>query len=189
MFYRAIQDTVVTHLFLVKLNTIKMQKNDICEAIYTLPDVEILRYRKPLAMPIGLLILGLVFFAANSFVEPSIEMSNLKSTLVLIAIALVLIGGIILLIRISGNDNVPYHAGDKCFLKREELRFAKEKKAYISALVEKADFSTLRALKQDGVSAITVTLYSSPRSGFCAAQAFEYEELERKPICKMTYKK
>lgn len=166
-----------------------MQKSDIREAIYALPDVEILRYRRPLAGPIALLISGLAFFAANAFIESSVEMSNLKSALVLIAIALVFIGGIIILIRISGNDNVPYHAGDKCFLKREELRFEKDKSAYISALVEKADFSTLRSLKQDGVSAVTVTLYSSPKGSFCAAQAFEYAELERKPICKMTYKK
>lgn len=175
------------HLFSKMLNTIEMSKRDISEALYALPDVKIIRRRKPLLVPVVLLIAGLALFAVNAFVESSVEMSNLKSALVLIAVVLVIVGGIMLLIRVSGGDNIPYHETDKCYLKKEELRFDKDKRNYIQALVDKSDFTTLRSLKQDGVSAVTVMLYTSPKSGFCAAQAFEYVELERRAIGAMTY--
>ena len=90
-----------------------MSKRDISEALYALPDVKIIRRRKPLLVPVVLLIAGLALFAVNAFVESSVEMSNLKSALVLIAVVLVIVGGIMLLIRVSGGDNIPYHETDK----------------------------------------------------------------------------
>ncbi|MBR6661716.1 MAG: hypothetical protein IKL34_00605 [Alistipes sp.] len=165
-----------------------MPKNDICEALYALPDVKIIKRRKPLTTPILLLIAGFALIAINSVINSTIETSNIKSALVLAAALLVIVGIVVIMIRISGNDDVPYHVDDKCYLQRKELRFEKNKRAYIAQLINKADFATLLSLKQDGVSAVTVSVYSSPKSGFCACQAFEYVELERRPIGKMVYK-
>ena len=59
------------HLFSKTLNTIEMSKRDISEALYALPDVKIIRRRKPLLVPVVLLIAGLALFAVNAFVESS----------------------------------------------------------------------------------------------------------------------
>ena len=48
--------------------------------------------------------------------------------------------------------------------------------------MRKGDFATLRSLPDDGVSAVTVVVYSSPRSGFCAAQVFEYVDMELQAV-------
>ena len=166
-----------------------MSKRDIHEAIYALPDVNISPRRKPLTVPVALLFSGFALFALNAFIESSIETSNLKSALVLIAGVLLLAGGVMLLVRLNGGGNVPYHNEDGCYLQREELKFNKDKGAYIATLIDKADFATLRLMKQDGVSAVAVVTYSSPKSGFYACQAFEYVELELRPICDMQYTK
>ena len=79
------------------------------------------------------------------------------------------------IVRQSG---APYHVQDRCFLCKKELKFYKERREEVVDLVKRADFTTLQQLPEDGVSAVTVVLYSSPRSGFCAAQVFEYEEME-----------
>jgi hypothetical protein len=71
---------------------------------------------------------------------------------------------------------------DGCFLKREELKFVKERSSMVRDLVCKGDFATLRSLPDDGVSAVTVVVYSSPRSGFCAAQVFEYVDMELQAV-------
>ena len=94
-----------------------------------------------------------------------------------------------LLVRLSGGSDIPYHDVDECYLKREELKFNKDKRDYIATLIDKADFASLRLVKQDGVSAVTVIAYSSPKSGFYACQAFEYVELELRPISNMQYTK
>lgn len=165
-----------------------MQKNDIREALYGLPDVEIVQRRKPLTTPLLMFFVGAVLLIANALIDSTAETANLKSALVLLGIIPILIGGVIMFIRLSGSDNAPYHTGDGCFLRKKELRFNKDKRTYIAALIEKGDFATLHSMKQDGVSAIWVVIYSSPKSAFCAAQAFEYVELERRPICKLTYR-
>ena len=166
-----------------------MSNIDISEAIYTLQDVKISRRRKPLTVPIVLLCLSFALFACNAFLESSVEMSNIKSALVLIAVVLLLCGGIMLLVRLSGGSDIPYHDVDECYLKREELKFNKDKRDYIATLIDRADFASLRLVKQDGVSAVTVIAYSSPKSGFYACQAFEYVELELRPISNMQYTK
>lgn len=166
-----------------------MSKRDIYEAIYALPDVNISRRRKPLTVPIALLFSSFALFALNFFIASTVEMSNLKSAVVLLAVILLLVGSVLLLVRLNGGADVPYHEADCCYLKREELKFNKDKKAYIATLIAKADFASLRLMKQDGVSAVTVVAYSSPKSGFYACQAFEYVELELRPICDMQYTK
>ena len=166
-----------------------MSNKDIYEAIYALPDVKISRRRKPLTVPVALLFSSFALFALNAFIEPSVEMSNLKSALVLVAVALLLGGSIMLLVRLSGGSGVPYHDADGCYLQCEELKFNKDKRDYIAALIDKADFTSLRLVKQDGISAVTVVTYSSPKSGFYACQAFEYVELELRSICDMQYTK
>ena len=104
-----------------------MPKNDICEALYALPDVKIIKRRKPLTTPILLLIAGFALIAINSVINSTIETSNIKSALVLAAALLVIGGIVVIMIRISGNDDVPYHVDDKCYLQRKEtvryLRF------------------------------------------------------------------
>lgn len=165
-----------------------MKRYNINEALYALPDVEIIPRRKPLVIPLLLILAGLAILVINALLDSTAETSNLKSALVLFGIVITLIGGVIMFIRLSGSDDTPYHTGDKCYLNRKELKFNKDKRTYIAALIEKADFATLNSMKQDGVSAITVIMYSSPKSGFCACQGFEYVELERRPICKLTYR-
>lgn len=166
-----------------------MSNNNIHKALYALPDVNIVARRKPLTIPLVLLFVGMVLFAINPLIDSTIQMSSLKSAIILFGAVLVVVGILMTLFRLMGDSYVPFHVDDKCYLQREELRFEKNKSSYIIDLILKEDFITLRSLKQDGVSAVTVVIYSSPISGFCACQAFEYVELEQRPLCKMTYKK
>ena len=82
----------------------------------------------------------------------------------------------------------PYHLQDGCFMAKKELKFYKERNMEIRDLVKRADFTTLQQLQEDGVSAVTVVLYTSARSGFCAAQVFEYEEMEMRPTSDLVVK-
>lgn len=70
----------------------------------------------------------------------------------------------------------------------EQLKFYKERSSEINDLVKRGDFTTLQALPEDGVSAVTVVLYTSPRSSFTVAQVFEYEEMEMRPTSDLVMK-
>ena len=92
-----------------------------------------------------------------------------------------MVGGILALARVYGSGH-PFHTAEGCFLKVEELRFAKDKSSEVARLVREGNFDALRSLSHDGVSAVTVTLFSSPSGAFRAGQAFEYMDLEMRPI-------
>ena len=156
-----------------------------CEALYALPGGVVVKRRKPIAMPAVLLVAGVALLIINSQIEASAEMMNLKSALVLFGAMMAVVGTVILVLRMMGGAGAPYHAADGCYLKCKELKFNKEKSAQLRDLVNRGDFTTLRSLPEDGVSAVTVVMYSSPRSGFCAAQVFEYFELELRAVSQL----
>lgn len=162
-----------------------MSKYDMCEALYALPGGVVVRRRKPIAMPTALLVAGVALLIINSQIEASAEMMNLKSALVLFGAVMAVVGAVILVLRMMGGAGAPYHAADGCYLKCKELKFNKEKSAQLRDLVNRGDFTTLRSLPEDGVSAVTVVMYTSPRSGFCAAQVFEYFELELRAVSQL----
>ena len=162
-----------------------MSKYDMCEALYALPGGVVVKRRKPIAMPTALLVAGVALLIINSQIEASAEMMNLKSALVLFGAVAAVVGAVILALRMMGGAGAPYHAADGCYLKCWELKFNKEKSAQLRDLVNRGDFTTLRSLPEDGVSAVTVVMYSSPRSGFCAAQVFEYFELELRAVSQL----
>jgi hypothetical protein len=136
-------------------------------------------------MPAALLVAGVALLVINSQIEASAEMMNLKSALVLFGAVMAVVGAVILVLRMMGGAGAPYHAADGCYLKCKELKFNKEKSAQLRDLVNRGDFTTLRSLPEDGVSAVTVVIYTSPRSGFCAAQVFEYFELELRAVSQL----
>ena len=159
-----------------------MKNYDMCEALYALPGGVVQPRRKPVALPLLVAIAGVAMMVANAMLPKSVEYANLKSALVLFGVLFALVGVVVCVIRFSGRSCAPWHVQDGCFLKREELKFVKERSSMVRDLVRKGDFATLRSLPDDGVSAVTVVVYSSPRSGFCAAQVFEYVDMELQAV-------
>lgn len=156
-----------------------MAKYDICEALYAKADGIIVPRRRSMALPAVVVAVGVAMLVINALlIEATVSNSNLKSVLVLFGAVFIVVGVVYALLRQSGE---PYHLQDGCFLAKKELKFYKERNMEIRDLVKRADFTTLQQLSEDGVSAVTVVLYTSPRSGFCAAQVFEYEDMEMRP--------
>ena len=165
-----------------------MSKYDMCEALYALPGGVVVKRRKPIAVPALLLAAGVAILVINSQIEASAEMMNLKSALVLFGAVAAVVGAVMLALRLTGSSGAPYHAADGCYLQCKELKFNKEKSAQLRDLVNRGDFATLRSIGQSDISALTVIEYSSPKSRVVACQAFEYLELELRPVCDLMLK-
>lgn len=162
-----------------------MAKYDMCEALYALPGGVIAERRRSVAVPLLLTVAGAAMLVVNEFVGGSSDYSNLKSALLLFGATLVIAGGIVTAVRLFGGSGIPYHTGEGCYLVRKELRFGKDKAAEVADAVRRGDFDALGAIPEAGVSAITAVLYTSKSGGFKAGQAFEYVELEVRPLCDM----
>ena len=163
----------------------KMAKYNMCEALYALPDGTIIPHKKPILLPLLITIIGVVILVVNGWVLADADLPNLKSALVLFGAVFVMVGGAVLATRIAGKSTLPYHKTDGNFLHLEELKFKKDQKPTVLELLNKGDFATLRQTPSDGVSAFVVEIYSSPKSGYIAAQAFEYIDLELQPASEL----
>lgn len=162
-----------------------MAKYNMSEAIYALPGGKVVPHKKPIATPLLITIAGVALLVINGMGLAGVDMPNVKSALVLFGATFAMVGGAILFTRLAGKSTMPYHKNDGCFLKHEELKFRKDQKSTVMELLSKGDFTNLRKIPSDGVSAFVVEIYSSPKSSYTAAQAFEYRDLELQPASEL----
>jgi hypothetical protein len=161
-----------------------MSEINIPQALYSMPELHVVEHRRSVLQPVLLILVGAVLFVADSFVDMSNSTDSLKSALMLVASTLVFCGLIWGVVRLKGAG-APYCEPDGAFLQHKRLRFTKDKKTKIVDLVNSKDFSTLRSLEEDGVSAVVVEIYFSKKSKLCAAQVFEYSEMTFVPVTKV----
>lgn len=156
---------------------------NIYEALYASSDGVVVRRHRSAAVPAVMFFVGAALVAGSYAAGASLP-SGLLSAAGFAGGVLLFVGGVMALMRLYGSGH-PFHTGEGRFLKVEELRFAKDKSAEVARLVREGDFDTLRALRHDGVSAVTATLITSPAGTFRACQAFEFIDLEMRPISEL----
>lgn len=161
-----------------------MDKIKICEAMYALPGEVVVRRRKSLLMPAALLVAGVAILVLNHVYGVSMSV-NLRSAAVFIGGSLALTGMIILAARYFSAEGVPYYRAGRCYLHYEELYFERGESAAVVECVAGGDVVKLLALPHARVPAVAVAIYRSADNRFAAMQAFEYAELEYRPLTRL----
>ena len=165
-----------------------MEIQDFNETLCASSNGVIVERRKSVILPIVILLAGVALLCSNFFIENDEDANNLKSAIVLIG-GLVCVGTISVCgMRIFGGG-VPYHKEDKCFLIRKQYSFERAQRNAVVKAVEACDKLALDAIEESNVAGISVICFYSPRSKFCAMQAFAYEELLYKSITNMKIEK
>ena len=164
-----------------------MDIRDFNEALYASSNGVVVERRQSIILPIIVFLAGVAILALNSLIENGSDANNLKSALVLIGGATALIGIALCGVRIFGGG-APYHTIDKCFLERKQYSYERDAREEVIKAVEACDKLALDAIKESDIAGITVVCYYSPRSKYCAMQAFAYEEFVYKGITRMSIK-
>lgn len=157
-----------------------MNKNEICEALCALPGGAVVRRRKPFSMPLVMLFAGAALIVANRIWGAGLN-NDLRSALVFVGGVLAIVGLMTTLARLFGGG-VPYHTEAEAYLRYEELYFDRKWLREVASYVESGDVKRLRALERSRVPAVAVALYATPDGRFSAMQAFEYADLEYRPL-------
>ena len=127
------------------------------------------------------LLAGIALLVVNYFIENGNDANNLKSALVLTGGCVAIIGAIWCSICLFGGG-VPYHISDKCYLVREQYSFDCAQREEVMKAIEACDKSALDKIEESDIACISAICYYSPRSKYCAMQAFTYEEFVYKAI-------
>lgn len=161
-----------------------MDKIKICEAMYALPGEVVVRRRKPLLIPAVLLVVGVAMLVLNNVYESGLT-NNLRSSVVFVGGALALAGMIVLAARCFGSEGVPYYAAGHCYLHYDELYFERNEGNAVVQCIANGDVQKLLSMKHAQVPAVSVAVYRSPDNRFVAMQAFEYSDLEYRPLTRL----
>lgn len=163
---------------------IKMNKTQICKALYALSGGGVIPRRKPLYTAVLLAAAGAAMIVANNVWAEALT-NNLSSAFVFVGGALLLAGMILLLVRLFGSEGDPYHRAQRRFLSYDELSFRHEDGSRVVRCIDEGDLEGLLALPRADVPAVTVALYRTPDNRFAAMQAFAYAELEYRPLTEL----
>lgn len=158
-----------------------MDKNKICEAMYALPGDVVVRRRKSPVAPIALTLAGAAVIVLNSVYKAEISLDTAAS-LVFVGWSLVLTGLAWLMVQLFSSRGVPYHNGAKSTLRYEELFFDRSLRGEVLEAVAEGNIVRLLGMKRNDIPAMTVALYRTLDCRFAAMQAFEYLDLEYKPL-------
>ena len=161
-----------------------MDRNKICEAMYALPGEVVVRRRKSLVLPAALFVAGVVLLVLNHVYGAELS-NNMRSTLVFLGGSLALAGMITLAARFFSAEGAPFHKDKHCYLVFEELYFDRGVRADVVQSVENGAVDRLLGLARANVPALTVALYRTPDNSFAAMQAFEYADLEYRPLTEL----
>ena len=82
-------------------------------------------------------------------------------------------------------EGAPYYRAGRCYLRYDELYFERGLAAEVRECVAQGDADRLFALPHAQVPAVAVAVYRTPDNRFAAMQAFEYADLEYRPLTEL----
>lgn len=161
-----------------------MDKTKICEAMYALPGEIVVRRRRSLGLPLMLLAAGALLLIVNGAYGERFS-NDLRSALVFTGGVTALAGVIALAVRIFSTEGIPYHSREHCFLRYEELYFDRTARTDVVGMVGDGAVERLLKLPRAQVPAVAVAIYRTGDNRFAAMQAYEYADLEYKPLTEL----
>ncbi|MEG1622402.1 MAG: hypothetical protein RR330_03405 [Alistipes sp.] len=159
-----------------------MDKNKICEELYALPEKKVVKRHKKLIMPLIVLAVGAALLVVNYRLDGANYM-NIKASLSFIGGVMTIAGLAIVLWRLFSHDGIPYYAPAKAYLRYEELYFERAKLREVMQLTDAVDVESLLKMESQTVPVVAVMIYHTEDNSFAACQAFEYVDLEYRPLC------
>lgn len=162
-----------------------MNKNELAERLYALPDGIVIKGRKSLLPPALLMAAGIALFIVNGLLPAAAEYGDAKSALVLFGGVIFAGGTVSLLVRLFGDSGVPLYGEKRVPLIWTERRYAKSEASAVADCLTRGDWARLRAIEQSDVASVRLVAYRTADDAFVACQAFEYVELEERPLTEL----
>ncbi len=156
-----------------------MDKNRICEALFALPDNLIEKRRRPLLPALLLGSIGLICVVLNIVYGDRLSIDG-RSALVVSGGLLFAMGVLIASVRLLGGRRDPCFRGERLIC--NELCFGSESRSDVVDYISRGEVEPLLDMNHSEIPVVSVVVYRSRKNDFVAMQAFEYVELEYRPI-------
>lgn len=154
-------------------------KQMLCEALYALPEGDVVARRQTIYKPLMAIVLGVALLAVNvALVED--KAGALSMTLLVAGGVLAIYGAVAMLLRLCGSERVPYNVGANRYMRYRERYYERALLASLSRAVERGDSAAIDLLPTTNVSAIVLVEYRTPGNTLTAYAIYEYAEYEHR---------
>ena len=154
-----------------------MIRQEICEALYALPNGVVKPRRRSVLKPIVVALIGFAIIALDTL---CIRSDNDALTMLLIVTggSLVLCGLLVAVMRIASDEQVPYHTPSKSYMRCRERHYTHDKLAELQTAVAMHDTERIESIETSNISAITLAECMTRDGSIVALALYEYENYE-----------
>lgn len=158
-----------------------MNDKHIRKAMYALPDGVVVRRRKPI---IPFLLMFVAGFALIIFsdLDGEVLSHNLSLGILTAGVTLTVISGMVLSLRFPQKRGAPAMSDTGEYLIHKEYNFDRSMRADLLQWIAAGDIEKIISQKPVALQSIVVSMYRTQDNRFAAMQAYEFVELEFKPI-------
>ena len=128
-----------------------MNKNQMAELLYALPDGVVVKGRKSKVVPLCLTLAGVVLLVVNGLLPATAGYEDLKSALVLFGGVIFATGVLLLLVRLFGDSGVPLYGENRVPLVWSERYYPKSAASAVADCLTRHDWARLRSIAQSQV--------------------------------------
>ena len=161
-----------------------MIRQEICEALYALPNGVVQPRRRSVLKPIVVALIGVVIIALDLLCVSS-DNDALTMMLIVVGGSLTLCGLLVVVMRIASNEQVPYHTPSKSYMNCRERHYSHSNLAELQAAIAMRDTERIESIKESNISAITLAECCTRDGSIIARAIFEYENYEDRLVGKV----
>lgn len=161
-----------------------MIRQDICEVLYALPNGVVQPRRRSVVRPLCITLIGVAVMVAN-VIFTGFSNDALSMLLVVVGVSLVLYGIIAIMMRMVGDERVPYHTPSRCYMKYRERYYSHEKLAELESALSVQDIEHIDSIETSSISAITLAECTTKDSAMVAYALYEYDNYEDRLVGKV----
>lgn len=125
-----------------------MNKNQMAELLYALPDGVVVKGRKSKVVPLCLTLAGVVLLVVNGLLPATAGYEDLKSALVLFGGVIFATGVLLLLVRLFGDSGVPLYGENRVPLVWSERYYPKSAASAVADCLTRHDWRACAALRR-----------------------------------------
>ena len=161
-----------------------MIRYEICEALYALPNGVVQPRRRSVVKPLCIALAGVAVVVANVMFT-GFSNDTLSMLLTVVGASLMLYGLVVTMMRVAGDERVPYHTPSNRYMEYRERCYSREELAELTDAIANHDTARIDNIKTSSISAITLAECSTKDGTLVAYALYEYDNYEDRLVGKV----
>ena len=156
-------------------------KQTLCEALYALPEGDVVARRRTIYMPLAAVVAGIALLITN-YTSVDDKAGALSMIMLVAGFVLLIYGAVAIILRLVGGECVPCHTGEGGYMHYRERYFDRALLGPLSRAIEHGDVEAIEQMPTTNISAVVLAEYSTSSRHIVSYALYEYADFENRLI-------